>query len=229
MDMQVSTDSSNPNLHRPAEDPAFVVRLRELVAKVGTASALAKKAGISQSGLHRYLSGGEPTRKVLIALAEAGDVNLDWLVTGNGPASNRQAPGSDSLTRVNLYTPPEPLPDTAVPSPNGILTGLAFCRNWLGRQGLDAKTLKAANIRGNSMEPTIRNGDNILIDITSREILDGEIYAIRDGEALMIKRLQRQLGGRVRMISDNALYPVIDAPMADLDVVGKVVWRGSML
>jgi hypothetical protein len=50
--------------------------------------------------------------------------------------------------------------------------------------------------------------DNILIDITSREILDGEIYAIRDGEAL---------------------YPVIDAPMADLDVVGKVVWRGSML
>jgi phage repressor protein C with HTH and peptisase S24 domain len=79
------------------------------------------------------------------------------------------------------------------------------------------------------MEPTIRNGDNILIDITSREILDGEIYAIRDGEALMIKRLQRQLGGKVRMISDNALYPVIDAPMADLDVVGKVVWRGSML
>ena len=79
------------------------------------------------------------------------------------------------------------------------------------------------------MEPTIRNGDNILIDMTSREILDGEIYAIRDGEALMIKRLQRQLGGKVRMISDNALYPVIDAPMADLDVVGKVVWRGSML
>jgi phage repressor protein C with HTH and peptisase S24 domain len=229
MDMQVAIESSNTNLQKPVEDPAFVVRLRELVAMVGTASALAKKAGISQSGLHRYLSGGEPTRKVLIALAEAGEVNLDWLMTGKGPANSRQAPGSDSLTRVNLYTPPEPVNDTVVPSPNGILTGVAFCRNWLGRHGLDAKSLKAANIRGNSMEPTIRNGDNILIDMGSREILDGEIYAIRDGETLMIKRLQRQLGGRVRMISDNALYPVIDAPMADLDVVGKVVWRGSLL
>jgi len=228
MDMRAAIDASVA-LQKPIEDAGFIGRLRELVAMLGTASALAKKAGISQSGLHRYLSGGEPTRKVLIALAEAGGVNLDWLMTGKGPVNSRQAPGADSLTRVNLYTPPEPVNDTVIPSPSGILTGVAFCRNWLGRHGLDAKSLNAATIRGNSMDPTIRNGDNILIDMGSREILDGEIYAIRDGETLMIKRLQRQLGGRVRMISDNALYPVIDAPMADLDVVGKVVWRGSLL
>ena len=213
---------------RHYSEVAFNSRLRELITAAGTASALAKKAGISQSGLHRYVSGGEPTRKVLIALAEASDVNLDWLATGRGPKNDKQAP-VDSLTRVQLYSPPEPTKDTVSQTFKGILTGVGFCRSWLGRHGFEAKNLAAANIRGNSMEPTIRSGDNILIDLTSREILDGEIYGIRDGESLMIKRLQRQLGGRIRMISDNHLYPVIDAPMADVEIVGRVVWRGSLL
>jgi len=141
--------------------------------------------------------------------------------------NDKQAP-LDSLTRVNLYAPSEP-PKDAVSTFNGILTGVAFCKNWLGRHGFESKNLAAANVRGNSMEPTIRNGDNILIDTQSREILDGEIYGIRDAETLMVKRLQRQLDRRVRMISDNPLYPVIEAQIEDLDIVGRVVWRGSLL
>lgn len=218
-------------------DGGFIGRLRALVGLLGSASALARKAGISQSGLHRYLSGGEPTRKVLVALARAADVNLQWLMTGQGPMeSSAGAPqrepiiGAETLTRVALYAPNGAGSGsaTAQASP-GILTGVAFCKSWLGRQGLDAQHLVAAVIRGNSMEPTIRNGDNVLIDLGMREVQDGDIYAFRDGDALMIKRLQRQLGGKLRMISDNAQYPVIELPVNAVDVIGRVVWRGSVL
>jgi phage repressor protein C with HTH and peptisase S24 domain len=214
-------------------DAGFVERLRALIAIAGSASALAKKAGISQSGLHRYLSGGEPTRKVLIALAEAGGVDVAWLTGGRGSVmekpekTEKPIVGLETLTRVLLYRHPE-APE-AQPAQPGILTGVAFCRSWLGRNGFDAKQLTAASMHGNSMEPTIRNGDNLLIDISSKDVQDGDIYAIRDGERLLIKRLQRQLGGHVRMISDNALYPMIEAPLAEVDVVGRVVWRGSLL
>ncbi|MBL8269231.1 helix-turn-helix transcriptional regulator, partial [Steroidobacter sp.] len=109
------------------------------------------------------------------------------------------------------------------------LPGLAFCRNWLGKQGLEARHLAGLQARGNSMEPTIRNAESILVDLEQREIIDGEIYVIQDDNSFLIKRLQRQLSGKLRMLCDNPMYPVIECPEAEIKVVGRVVWRGSLL
>src|SRR5437868_7079767 len=49
-------------------DGGFVARLNQIVEAAGGASGLARKAGISPSGLSRYLAGGEPSRRVLVAL-----------------------------------------------------------------------------------------------------------------------------------------------------------------
>jgi DNA-binding phage protein len=62
----------------------FIARMELCAEKIGSVSALAKKAGISQSGIRRYFSGGEPTRPHLAALAAAANVRLEWLATGNG-------------------------------------------------------------------------------------------------------------------------------------------------
>ena len=62
----------------------FIARMELCADKIGSVSALAKKAGISQSGIRRYFSGGEPTRPHLAALAAAANVSLEWLATGNG-------------------------------------------------------------------------------------------------------------------------------------------------
>ena len=53
---------------RLGADQGFVDRLQQLIDQAGNASTLAKRAGISHSGLIRYLNGGEPSRKVLMAL-----------------------------------------------------------------------------------------------------------------------------------------------------------------
>jgi transcriptional regulator with XRE-family HTH domain len=66
----------------------FIGRMELCADKIGSVSALAKKAGISQSGIRRYFSGGEPTRPHLAALAEAANVRLEWLATGNGDPEN---------------------------------------------------------------------------------------------------------------------------------------------
>jgi DNA-binding phage protein len=65
-------------------DPAFVARMQKCADRAGSVNALARKAGLSQSGIRRYFSGGEPTRKVLIALANAAQVDVLWLATGAG-------------------------------------------------------------------------------------------------------------------------------------------------
>jgi transcriptional regulator with XRE-family HTH domain len=62
----------------------FVTRLKEVVGKESIRS-FAKKCDISDTALRQYLSGkSEPTRLPLIAIARAGMVNIEWLVTGIG-------------------------------------------------------------------------------------------------------------------------------------------------
>ena len=79
----------------------FTLRLKALVARAGSVSALAKKAGISHSGLLRYLGGGDPSRKVLVALAQAANVDLAWLATGHGEMTSGMP--KQSLTLLPLY------------------------------------------------------------------------------------------------------------------------------
>lgn len=208
------------------DEAAFIVRLRQLAQAAGSASALAKVAGISQSGLHRYLSGGEPSRKALVSLARAANVSLQWLATGEG--SMTPTAGMGTLTRVPLYNAAAASGDAFAVQDDKQLRPLAFCRKWLGLHGLEARQLVALQVRGNSMEPTIRHGDAVLIDLAQKDLVDGDIYLIRDADAALIRRIQRQLAGKLRVIADNAAYPVIESPEKAVRVVGKVVWRGSL-
>ena len=65
---------------------SFTDRIKATIALVGSAEKLAYNSGMSARVIGQYLSGKtDPTRKKLIALAEAAGVNTDWLVTGVGP------------------------------------------------------------------------------------------------------------------------------------------------
>jgi DNA-binding phage protein len=77
------TQSSGAELETTM-DTGFVERMQRCAERVGSVNALARKADLSQSGIRRYFSGGEPTRKVLIAIASAAEVDFLWLATGEG-------------------------------------------------------------------------------------------------------------------------------------------------
>jgi DNA-binding phage protein len=105
----------------PAVDPGFVARMQKCAERAGSVNALARKADLSQSGIRRYFSGGEPTRKVLIAIAEAAEVDFLWLATGEGPmlkddAVEGRAPEFPKLNpealRLAIETVEESLADT---------------------------------------------------------------------------------------------------------------------
>ena len=53
---------------------------------VGSAAALSRKTSISASVIKGYIEEtNDPTRKKLIAMAEAAQVSVEWLATGKGP------------------------------------------------------------------------------------------------------------------------------------------------
>ncbi len=103
-----------------------------------------------------------------------------------------------------------------------------FSPRWLREQGLDPKMLSAIHVAGDSMEPVLRDGDEILVDVTPRPLSDG-IHVVRLGEVLHVKRVQAGKPGVLTLISVNTAYPPIEAAMDEVDVIGRVVWKGGRL
>ncbi|NMN03625.1 hypothetical protein FHT17_001255 [Novosphingobium sp. SG916] len=105
---------------------------------------------------------------------------------------------------------------------------LRFSSRWLKAQGLDPAMLSVIEVEGDSMEPTLRDSDEILVDRTPRPLRAG-IHVIRVDDVLLVKRLEAGAAGMIRVISDNPAYPRMERPMADVDVVGRVVWKGGKI
>ncbi len=103
-----------------------------------------------------------------------------------------------------------------------------FSSRWLRSQGLEASKLSAILVSGDSMEPLLRDGDEILVDRTPRALRDG-IHVVRVGDALLVKRVQTGVPGRVVLESENPAYRPIELPPSDVEVIGRVVWKSGRL
>lgn len=106
---------------------------------------------------------------------------------------------------------------------------VAFDPKWLRDLGADPRALSIIRVEGDSMAPTLDDGDDILVDggDAAARLRDG-IYVLRMDDALMVKRIARAPGpGRISVISDNPHYRSWDdLPMASVQLVGRVVWTG---
>jgi len=100
-----------------------------------------------------------------------------------------------------------------------------FSRRWLREMGLEGADLTAIRVEGDSMEPTLRSGDEIFVDRNKRS---GEgIHVVRIGDALHVKQVQASAPGRITLISANDSYAPIDLAREEVEVIGRVVWKGG--
>jgi len=210
-------------------DGGFVARLNQIVEAAGGASGLARKAGISPSGLSRYLAGGEPSRRVLVALADAAGVRIDWLARGVGAIRDGDTPPlpGSTLRLLPLMPGHDRHPKTGKPQSD--FTAQAFCYKWLNDNGLDITSLKVMTVRGDGMAPTLCNGDTVLIDTQDRDIEDGRIYLLNESGNMLLRRLHVEAGNRIRALADNPQHHAFVQDATEIEIVGRVVWRGSVL
>lgn len=107
----------------------------------------------------------------------------------------------------------------------------AYRRDWLERKQLSPATCVVIDAVGESMHPTIFDGDVVLVDTQERRIASGQVYAFNTEDGVRIKRLIKQLDSRVRVVSDNpdkTNYP--DewlTPGMDVIIIGRVVHRSG--
>lgn len=123
-------------------------------------------------------------------------------------------------------------PGTEPPEINMVVESMRLDANWV-RQNLtytNLDNLKLISGRGDSMAPTIRSGDAVIVDAGVTSVESDAIYFFLMRGQMQIKRIQRGLDG-LRIISDNAQYPPIDIPgdrEGDITVLAQIIywWTG---
>lgn len=109
----------------------------------------------------------------------------------------------------------------------------AYRTDWIYERGWTAEDLAVISAEGDSMSPTINDGDVVLVNMADTKIVSGQVYAIEDADqGTRIKRLFRQLDGRVRVVSDNPdkrLHPddFLTPDTSGARIIGKVVHRSG--
>lgn len=87
----------------------------------------------------------------------------------------------------------------------------------------NVKNIEAINVTGDSMEPTLNNGNIIFIDKTKQNVNKDGIYAFINENGLFVKRIQIRVDGGLDVISDNKEYPMQIVNKEGINVLGKVV------
>jgi phage repressor protein C with HTH and peptisase S24 domain len=112
----------------------------------------------------------------------------------------------------------------------GVIPDGESARPWLRRlTSASPGQLSVIRVEGDSMAPTLADGDDILIDRNdSNERLRDGVYVLRVDEALVVKRLAlHPIARRVTVQSDNPAYSDWpDCELKDVHCIGRVIWAG---
>jgi phage repressor protein C with HTH and peptisase S24 domain len=108
---------------------------------------------------------------------------------------------------------------------------LGFAADWLRSRGARRlEMLSVLQVSGESMIPTLADGDEILVDRgdAGDRLRDG-IYVLRVDDTLVVKRVLVDPAGGFEIRSDNPAAAGGPIDPAGAQIIGRVIWFGRSL
>ena len=211
----------------------------------------AAEIGVSRNTLLRYERGESvPDARLAAVICRKAAVASDWLLLGEGPME-RNAEGNRTVctpksAAENPDNPDVPILETPDPdnynwipmveaelsagggsfiASESIKDYYAFRKPFIANIASAAANLVLMRVTGESMDPEIRNGATVMIDLGRKRIKNHCIFAIHLADTIIIKELEHLPGGRIRVISKNrAEYPPYETDAEALQIIGQVIW-----
>lgn len=180
-------------------------RLLELAEERGVSlSALSRMIGKNTSYLQQFVRKGSPRR-----LEELDRGRLARFFGVDEGELGRVQENSSTKTKDWIDIPRLAIGASAgagaLPTEEEPFGTIRFSPRWLRGMGLDPDMLSVIAVTGDSMEPTLRDGDEILVDRGLRALRDG-IHVVRLGDNLLVKRIETGRSDRITLLSDNPAY-----------------------
>ena len=189
---------------------------------------LAERSNVGRSFVYDILNGksANPTSAKLTAIADQLGVSVQYLLSGVYAENNE---GKSEIAEI---------PSMSVEAGNdgkpSIITRnekfYCFRNSWIKEKlGISPQSLRAINIVGDSMNPTLQNGDVILVNINLTTPNPPGLFVLFDGLGLHAKRLELISKDIIRIMSDNKQYLAYEMGVQEINIIGKIVWLGREL
>jgi hypothetical protein len=181
----------------PRSRSDFAERLRELTHEFGSRYALAKVSGIPASTLQGYEAGAKPGMEALLTLARVGNVDLNWLLTGEGEIRPVGLLPGAALADVLMVDQYELGTSLLIPT---IINQVPFSRyvleNKLGLKGPTHDTLLVVEAAWDLCH--IRRGDLVLIDQNQADLARDGVYLL-DLPGITLRAISRSVDDKIHV------------------------------
>lgn len=216
-------------------------RIEERLIALNLSQAeLARRVKVSQPTINALIRGGNAGSKHLHKIAAELETSPAWLAGETddpSPVAPRTSAVEALADELDLAMVPEI--DIGYSMGGGATIAeqyeqkgiVPFSRTWLRTlmQGTLGE-LFVARGEGDSMEPTLRDGDIVLIDSSQQNVRGQDrIWAVLYGDLGMIKRVRRTPDGSYLLMSDNPTVTPIECHDGEMSVIGRVVWIGRRM
>ncbi|PKP69531.1 MAG: transcriptional regulator [Alphaproteobacteria bacterium HGW-Alphaproteobacteria-4] len=219
-----------------AEHHTLADRLRARAQQLGLSPAhVAEMAGVNRSFVYDILRGrsARPSLDRLADLARVLKVERGWLIHGIGEVEGDppfiENP-DESFVAIAHAAPRPSMGGGAIVTEDRDTPGRAyhFRRSWIkGSLKASPSQLRIMHVAGDSMAPTLLDGDTVLVDMALRVPNPPGIFVLHDGMGLVAKRLEHVPMSdppRVRIISDNPLYTPYEGTADEVNIIGRIRW-----
>lgn len=218
-------------------------RLRRLMEQrsIKSVSEFARLCAVEESSMRQYLQGKTlPSFQNLVAIHEATGTPIDWLVTGKGSDKyTNTSPEISGSSAERLSIPIQKLAIRASAGAGGAVMDdnaefVPVPLAIVDQIGLKPDQIRLLQGHGGSMEPTIGDGDLLLVDVrkdTRAQPADGKIYVFALGDDVYVKRLLKTPRGWTMRSDNRELYPSDELipPNEPFRIFGRVRWTGRQL
>lgn len=241
------------------KDNTLSARLKRARAKAGVSQKeLADAVGATQGMISKIERGDQDRTTYVSEIAHYLGVDESWLATGKGKMG-RSTPQDDfeinapyeGFKPIETFEHPGDLAkekyvmvphlDARFSAGNGVVNHRsdinskphkAFQAEWIRSLNATPKDLVMFEVTGNSMSPRISDGDSVLVDTGNTTPEDGNVFILRVADEARLKRIQVMINGDLLLISDSDDFQnevIKGADIADIEILGRVVWVGGAI
>lgn len=211
---------------------------------------LAKEAQVTQATISHVENNSSDQSKYLPQLAKALNVSSEYLLSGQeyidrqkgtlddfviiGGEKNGEIPSKEEYVLIPKFDVAGSCGSGSIIDHVDVKGGLVFSEDWIISQRLSRDKLVVIHAVGDSMYPTIEDGQVLLVDTSDVEPRTSKIYFMCIDNEYYIKRLINMFTHWV-IRSDNPdknNHPDIEISqetMSRLQIEGRVVWKGGLL
>lgn len=207
---------------------SFNQLLKDVRDKAGySIAAMARETGVHRNTQVNYETDRDPNIDYLVAFSDLTNISFWQLIAQRvrlGKSEEKQI--KRALDEVGpLFSHPKVAPQEVDDLMPASQTLLETCQGLLTyhqhNQGIEVYKQQ-----GNSMSPTINEGDSLLIDITDKTPRDGQLFFVKIADMYVARRFQNLPDGGILIIGDNSQFESMKVEAQNVDkvaIVGRVV------